>query len=583
MRCSTFLIFATALAGSLTNALAVPAAPQGTDELHRRGVSTVIVKTANRGSFRGLSLGSLGQDQFNGIRYVQPITSANRFQRATALSDLSSSVIHDATQTGPLCIQSTTSNLLANEMSEDCLTMQIIRPQGIPANSPVPVLVFFHGGGWAHGGSTFPIYNGTELVAASVLQNQPVIYVNLNYRLGIFGFLGGKQMQQADAQGTAALNAGYWDQHDALQFVQENIGAFGGDPTKVTIWGQSAGAASVAAHLLANGGKSGASLFSRAVLESGSAQLYPRYDPTASRPQQQFNTLLKATSCSSLDCLRGQSTDALAQANIDVVRNGSSTFSPTLDSYFHTIAPSKAVQNGAFADVPILMGTNLDDGTFVQACTVQETDADLLQLFQSQYGSTSVVKNLLATYPDQAPQGCPFRPVLYGVQPTDRFYGFSSQYKRCAAIETDLLFTAGKRAMLSAAARFNKHKAFGYLWAQRTAVNGDPAKGVTHSCELGMIFARPTLTGQSDAAARQYASSADIESTTSHIVTSLLTFAYKGDPNARGFPSWPAYDDASGSAMLMQFEGTYNTTLVPDTFRGPQVAYLQSQAAAFGV
>ncbi|KAL9935827.1 hypothetical protein V8E36_005404 [Tilletia maclaganii] len=547
----------------------------------RQVSGTVTVRTPKRGSFRGFKMDAIGQDQFLGIRYVQPITSSSRFQRASSLLDQDPSVVHDATSIGPLCMQGTTSDLTDAQMSEDCLTMQIIRPQGISSSKPIPVLVFFHGGGWAHGGSTFNIYNGTQLVAESVRQGKPIIYINLNYRLGIFGFLGGKEMYDSDAAGTAALNAGYWDQHQALQFIEANIASFGGDPSQITIWGQSAGASSVAAHLLADSGRSGSSLFSKAIMESGSAQLYPRYNATASRPQQQYNAVLKATSCSNLACVRRASRSTLQSVNIQVTTQDDATFSPTLDRYFHQQAPSVAVNSGTFADVPILMGTNLDDGTFVEACRGMDTVSELSSFFNSQYGSLDVVSSLLATYPDKPAEGCPFRPVLYGSSPYDRFYGITSQYKRCAAIETDLLFSVGKRAMLSAASKFNKQPAFGYLWAQRTPSNGKPAKGVTHSCELGVIFDRPNLSGQDDAASRTYASSKDIEATTDHVVTSLLTFVANGNPNAKGFPTWPAYDTSRRS--LMQFEGTYNTTVIADTFRSSQISFLQGRASAFGI
>ncbi|KAE8212166.1 hypothetical protein CF327_g4161 [Tilletia walkeri] len=570
--CSAWLMAATTLAAPIS---------QGEQVKSRATTSTVLVATPKRGTFRGFKMDSIGQDQFLGIRYVQPITPSTRFQRASYLPDQLPTTIHDATQYGPACIQAQTSSLTSSQMSEDCLTMQIIRPQGIPSSSPVPVLVFFHGGGWARGAATNNIYNGTQLVAASIEQKQPIIYINLNYRLGLFGFMGGKDMQAADAKGTASLNAGYWDQRMALQFISSNIASFGGDPARITIWGQSAGAASVSAHLLAQNGKAASGLVSKAVMESGSSMLYPRYNATAAVPQQQYNSLLKATSCSSLDCLRSASLSSLSDANKAIVSQSGSTFSPTLDQFFHTQPPSKALSAGAFADVPMLMGTNLDDGTFVGACSVQNVPADTTTFFQSQYGATTAVNNLLTTYPDQPAQGSPFRPELYGSSPTDRFYGSTSQWKRCAAIETDLLFTAGKRSTLAAAAKYNQNKAYGYLWAQRTAVNGVPAKGVTHSCELGMIFNRPTLYGQADAAAKKYASANDIQQTTDHIVTSLLTFVRTGNPNGNGYLTWPAYDGTN--KQLMQFQGTYNTTVIPDTFRASQVSFIQSQTAAFGI
>ncbi|CAD6885671.1 unnamed protein product [Tilletia controversa] len=561
-------------------ALAVPTPEYGRAEARALN-SNVLVSTPKRGTFRGIKMDSIGQDQFLGVRYVRPITSANRFQRASYLGDDIAAVIHDAISVGPACIQPPTSSLPASAMSEDCLTMQIIRPQGISSSSPVPVLVFFHGGGWSRGVSSNDIYNGTKLVAASVQQKQPIIYINLNYRLGIFGFLGGSEMQSGDAKGTAALNAGYWDQRMALQFISSNIASFGGDPDQITIWGQSAGAASVAAHLLAQNGQSAPGFISKGIMESGSAQLFPRFNASARVPQAQYNTLLKATSCVSLDCLRRASLQSLSDANTNVIARDTMTFSPTLDNYFHTQPASKALSSGALADIPILMGTNVDDGTFMGSCKSQNSPADTQTYFEALYRDSTAVTNLLQVYPDQPSQGAPFRPVLYGASPDDRFYGSTSQWKRCTAIETDLLFTAGKRSTLDAAAKYNRNKAYGYLWAQRTPTGGTAAKGVTHSCELGLIFNRPSLYGQADAAARTYASSKDIQQTTNHIVASLLTFVRTGNPNANGFSTWPAYDRTQ--RQLMQFQGTYNTTVIADTFRDTQVSFIQSQATVFGI
>lgn len=133
-------------------------------------------------------------------------------------------------------------------------------------------MVYIHGGAWVDSSSTLPRYNATNLIARSVQLGQPITFVSINYRLGALGFLGGLEADAADKAGTAALNAGYWDQRTALKWVQDNIAAFGGDPTKVTLTGQSAGANGVAAQMLANGGQI-EGLFRAAIMQSGSQAL----------------------------------------------------------------------------------------------------------------------------------------------------------------------------------------------------------------------------------------------------------------------------------------------------------------------
>ena len=121
--------------------------------------------------------------------------------------------------------------------TEDCLTLNIQRPTATQADANLPVLVWFFGGGFELGGTDFPIaYDATPIIQKSVDLGKPIMFVSVNYRTGGFGFLPGKEIM---AEG--ATNLGLKDQRFGLQWVQDNIAAFGGDPSKVTIWGESAG------------------------------------------------------------------------------------------------------------------------------------------------------------------------------------------------------------------------------------------------------------------------------------------------------------------------------------------------------
>ncbi len=122
--------------------------------------------------------------------------------------------------------------------SEDCLSVNVVRPAGIPHSQKLPVAVWIHGGGFLIGSSADRIYNLSDLVNTSQQLHMPVIVASINYRLGVLGFLAGSELA---AEGN--INMGLHDQRLALRWVQENIGAFGGDPEKVTIFGESAYAA----------------------------------------------------------------------------------------------------------------------------------------------------------------------------------------------------------------------------------------------------------------------------------------------------------------------------------------------------
>lgn len=136
-----------------------------------------------------------------------------------------------------------------HEMSEDCLYLQVVRPSNIDPATPLPVVVWIHGGGLFMGGNNDPRYNSSFIVQNSVDLGTPMIAVAIQYRLSAWGFLGGDEILKE-----GSTNLGFRDQRLALHWIQENIGAFGGDPEGVTIWGESAGAASVGAQLLAYNG-----------------------------------------------------------------------------------------------------------------------------------------------------------------------------------------------------------------------------------------------------------------------------------------------------------------------------------------
>lgn len=203
-------------------------------------------KTLN-GTYQGTYLPTYNQDVFLGIPYAQPPLGPLRYRWPQSLNT-SFQETRNATSYGYSCMQygSTFS------LSEDCLTLNIIRPSLPSPTKLLPVLVWVYGGGLYAGSTADPQYNLSGIVAVSQEIGQPILAVSMNYRLGMWGFL-----QNNEILKEGSSNAGLLDQRMAMRWVKENVGAFGGDPEKVTVWGESAGAQSIAYHLFSYGGRDG--------------------------------------------------------------------------------------------------------------------------------------------------------------------------------------------------------------------------------------------------------------------------------------------------------------------------------------
>ena len=193
--------------------------------------------------------------------------------------------------------------------TEDCLFLDVVVPQDIfnkKKGKGAPVLVWIYGGGYTEGSKT-DSYNPAGLLTRSENNGgQGVIYVALNYRLGAFGWLSGPTFQQ---NGTA--NAALYDQRFALQWVQNNIKKFGGDPDRVTVFGESAGGGSIMHQVTAYGGKKGNAPFAQAVMQS------PGFQPIVSNNQQEttFRAYLALLNVTTIEAARQLSSAALQKAN----------------------------------------------------------------------------------------------------------------------------------------------------------------------------------------------------------------------------------------------------------------------------
>lgn len=190
-----------------------------------RASSNPTAKTLN-GTYEGLHISSYNQDAFLGIPYAQSPLGPLRFKWPHSLNE-SFNETRSATAYGHSCYQYG-SNF---SLSEDCLTLNVVRPSGYE-NASLPVLVWIYGGGLSAGSSADPGYNLSGIVRVSQQIRKPIVAVSINYRLSMWGFL---QSPEIVAEGSS--NAGLLDQRMAFRWLQDNLASFGGDPSKVVIWG----------------------------------------------------------------------------------------------------------------------------------------------------------------------------------------------------------------------------------------------------------------------------------------------------------------------------------------------------------
>lgn len=535
--------------------------------------SAPTVKTS-QGTFIGAN--KFGVESFKGIPFALPPVGQLRF--APPQPDNRTLGTFNATSFGPSCLQMTgvgdpvaaailgtfeaaalgesptaASTSVKNNQSEDCLTVNVFRPQGTSANSSLATSVYIYGGGFLFGESSG--YDPTAIMLQSMAMQEPIVYVSLNYRLNSFGFLPG---QQAQDDNSTSINAGLLDQRMALEWVHKNIASFGGDPEKVTIFGESAGAISVAYQMLAYNGNisstyDGKPLFRGAIMESGA----PTPAGPASRGQKSFDTIANATNCTTGDsqaqisCLRALPAQALLNAtnllpNLNAVSSLAIPFLPRLDDNFISEVANKLVAERRYAqNVSIISGNQWDEGTILTLGTglnITTTEA-LDNWFATTFSPNSTAEQrsrLLELYPDDPSQGSPFD--------TGDLYSFG-QNKRIAAVLGDLVFQAPRRGFL------NQTKETQPTWSYASrAFRGTPLIGSFHSSDLLSLYgARPGPPGD-------------------EMRARWIQFFNTLNPNVEGYSEWPEYKN---NLTLLEFTDA-NSTTVTDDYRKEQMDYILS-------
>ncbi|KAF2643405.1 alpha/beta-hydrolase [Massarina eburnea CBS 473.64] len=525
------------------------------------------------GTYEGLHLPSFGQDIFLGIPYAQNAGGQNRFRIPQALNSTWNGT-RAVKQYGPACPDFQPDKDGAYGMSEDCLSINIVRPTDIPTNESLPVAVWIHGGSYQAGTSALPNYNLTYLVQRSVDIGKPIIATSINYRKGGWGMLYSREIQ-----GSGNANLSLRDMRKALAWVQENIGAFGGDKSSVTIWGESAGSFAVGQLLMTYGGRTD-DLFHRSIQESGSAAT--AWYNGSDWYQPIYNKIVSQTNCSdwpdTLECLRTIPYETIFPF-LDSSKVGGPGFYPTVDGDIIPNYPTELLHSGRFAHVPSIYGSNSDEGTDNAPAGVINTDEDLYAYILNSTGfgfPPYVVRDIMTLYPDDPAQGIPLNTG------SERFAEQGYQFKRAAAIIGDIFYHATR---LDDARYYSKHSpTYIYRFNTRPWVNNTNAtftdyvgslapayKGVQHFSEVAFVFGNPSFVGPWD----EYRALSD------EMSAQWINFVSGGDPNGEGLPKWPKYNESlNGFNLVIQAEGRgYNGSYVEeDTYRLAGREYLTKWA-----
>ncbi|KAF0980379.1 hypothetical protein FDP41_013593 [Naegleria fowleri] len=288
---------------------------------------------------------------FLGIRYAENTGGSNRFKPPVELPTVYSSEIFNATSFGNVCLQIPSDSNYSQPLSEDCLFLNIWTPTNI--SKPLPVFFWIHGGAFKQGSGN--IYSGDYWVQIAQDTNAPIVLVTINYRLGILGFLNDDMFLAEN--GKTSSNWGMLDQIAALKWVRNNIANFGGDVSKITIGGESAGGVSTLLHLATP--LLSTSDFKSAIIQSGSA--LPWNIQLSKQEAQSYAANLKAKfNCNSPSCLRSLDAKWIIDYQVNATTE---EYKPSIDGYYLPSPFYEYISNGTYKKVNLLIGTTRNEMT----------------------------------------------------------------------------------------------------------------------------------------------------------------------------------------------------------------------------
>lgn len=453
---------------------------------------------------------------YKGIPYASPPVGNLRWQPPQPVKPWNETL--SATEYGSACVQPKSPSRRQEGLteSEDCLTLNIWRPES--AKTALPVMVWIHGGAFRLGSGALPWYDGAALA------HQGVLIVTFNYRLGRLGFFAHPALSM-ESVGQPLGNYGLMDQIALLRWVQNNIGAFGGDPSNVTIFGESAGGVSVN-YLMTVGASKG--LFHKAISQSGGGYQLARHitEPSTGQGSLEKEGLdiartwgLDGTDVGVAD-LRSIAADEIAGDKVPVTRLG---FGPFIDGKLVTGSFPLIFSNGQQHDLPFMVGANSYDGSVTLALAKR--------------GPTAALKLLLKDKYQQALD-------LYQAD------GELSEDAFAAQLTSDAFFIGAAR-YLARAMKTVSSPAWLYHFSYVTESKRGKVPGAAHAAEIPYVWMnldqstslRSTDYNQEDFAMSQRMSAY------------WIRFAKTGNPGGDGSAPWPHYEEATDTLLEFGSDG----------------------------
>jgi len=484
----------------------------------QKGPESGVVKT-DAGYVSGINQD--GIRVYHGIPFAAPPTGNLRWRPPAPVPSWDG--VKNATQYSATCPQPLSPGPL--NMSEDCLYLDIWTPAK-SADEKLPVMVFFYGGAFANVAGYMPLYNGTTLA------ERGVIVVTPNYRLDALGFLAHPQLDN-ESPHNASGNYGLLDQQAALAWVQKNIGAFGGDPSRVTIFGQSAGAESVLVHLASPTSKG---LYQQAIVESGPFWAHGAIiNATHSKADaEQFGveyaTSLGYSGPDAIARMRLLSPEALINATPSASSGFWSThtvqFEPTIDGWILPDTLDNLYLLHKENPVPLMIGNNANDGTTLSA-NANMTVPEYIAFLRERFGKDADA--VFAKYPANST---------------------SETQLRLAQIMTDYDFSDSVKFAAGSMGDINPNT---YVYRYSYILPEQP-DGAFHGSETLLLFGVPGVKSDPAVAA--------------NVVDLWTRFAKTGNPNGGMNITWPNYTREQGRYLDINSTLTVRGTSGPTTSTG---------------
>lgn len=475
-----------------------------------------------------------GIHSFKGVPFVQPPVGDLRWREPQPVKNWTG--IRKADKFGPRAMQRSIfgdMNFRSDGMSENCLYLNVWTPAQSDKER-LPVLVYFYGGGFIAGDGSEPRYDGESMA------RKGIVALTVNYRLGVFGFFAHPQLTK-ESPNHASGNYGLLDQAAALKWVQQNIAAFGGDPKKVTIAGESAGSVSVSAQMASPLSKN---LIAGAIGESGSLLGTLSAVPLAEAEQNGIK-FADSVGANSLMALRAMPAEGLLAAT---AKPGIPRFGITVDGYFFPKNPAAIFLAGEQARVPLLVGWNSEEMNY-RAIMGQEkpTPENYSQAVRKLYGDRAeeALKLYSGSMEDEVIQAATDLA-------SDRFIGFSTwkwgdvHGKTGGKPVYRYMYSRPRPPMRPEMGNATPGLAGGVVrGTDTTAIKIPPARGAVHSAEIE--YAMGNL-----ATNKVYAWTPDDYKVSQMMQAYFANFIKTGNPNGSNLPNWPAM--SGNAAQIMHID-----------------------------